>query len=141
MSAILPSPTPATPLALVRELYRAFAARDRAALLALLHPDIVWIQNDGFPHGGEHRGATHVLDTVLARFRQEWSAWAVDTTEWFESGPSVIVLGAYRGTHAGTGRAMHAAFAHVYRVEAGRITRFQQFTDTHAVRSALPPCA
>ena len=128
----------ASPLALVQELYAAFAARDRARLLAVMHPDIVWIQNDGFPHGGEHRGAVLVLDEVLARFRREWSAWRADVTEWIDAGDTVVALGAYAGTHAATGRSMRAAFAHVYRVESGRIVRFQQFTDTHALRSALP---
>ncbi len=129
---------PDSPLALVQELYAAFAARDRARLLAVMHPDIVWIQNEGFPHGGEHRGATVVLDEVLARFRREWSAWRADVAEWIDAGDTVVVLGVYEGTHAATGRSMKAAFAHVYRVAAGRIVRFQQFTDTHALRAALP---
>ena len=59
-------------------------------------------------------------------------------TEWIDAGDTVVALGAYAGTHAATGRSMRAAFAHVYRVESGRIVRFQQFTDTHALRSALP---
>ncbi len=129
---------PTSPLALVQELYAAFAARDRTRLLAVMHPDIVWIQNAGFPHGGEHRGAVTVLDEVLARFRREWSAWRADVHEWIDAGDTIVALGAYAGTHAATGRSMEAAFAHVYRVEAGRIVRFQLFTDTHALRSALP---
>lgn len=124
-----------------KQLYSAFATGDRATVLTLLHPDIVWIQNEGFPHGGTHTGTTAVLEDVLAPLRGEWSAWRAEVTEWLDAGEAVIALGEYRGTHAVTGRSMRAAFAHVLRIDSGRIIRFQQFADTHQVHTALPPCA
>lgn len=126
----------AAPEATVRALYDAFARRDRAGILAVMAPDIAWVQNDGFPNGGTHVGAEHVVDDVLGRFRTEWSAWRVTIREYLPSGGTVVVLGDYHGTHAATGRAMTAAFAHVYRVADGRIARFEQFTDTWMVREA-----
>ena len=130
-----------TNLETIRQLYAAFAARDRVAILSLFHPDIVWIQNDGFPNGGTHVGAVTVLDGVFARLAQEWSVWGAEVAEYLDAGGSIIVLGEYQATHATTGRNMRAAFAHVYRVDSGRVTRFQQFADTHQVRAAMSPCA
>lgn len=123
-------------LTIVKDLYSAFAARDRERLVALLHPDIEWHQNEGFPNGGRHQGAQVVLDEVLARFRNEWTQWRVEIDEWLDAGTHIIALGAYYGTHKHSGRDMRAAFAHVYEVEDGRITRFRQFTDTLMVALA-----
>ncbi len=123
-------------LAIVKDLYSAFAARDRERLIALLHPDIEWHQNEGFPNGGRHRGAQVVLDEVLARFRSEWTQWRAEVDEWLDAGAHIIAIGAYHGTHKQTGRDMRAAFAHVYEVEDGRITGFRQFTDTLMVALA-----
>jgi hypothetical protein len=133
--------TPPPPVETVRALYAAFARRDRDGILALLHPQIVWVQNAGFPNGGPHTGAVRVVDEVLARFRKEWSDWRADVRELLEAGRAIVALGAYRGTHAATGRSMTAAFAHVYWVEAGRLTRFEQYTDTRMVAEALPTAA
>ena len=129
-----------TNLEIVRQLYAAFGARDRATILRLFHPDIIWVQNDGFPNGGTHVGAANVIDRVFARLGEEWSAWRAEVTEWLDAGGAIIALGEYQGTHATTGRSMRAAFAHVYRIESGRVTRFQQFADTHQVRVAMSPC-
>ncbi len=48
-----------------------------------------------------------------------------------------MALGEYRGTHKQTGRSTVAAFAHVYDLRDGRITRFRQYTDTAMVAEAM----
>lgn len=124
-------------LATVQSLYQAFAARDRARILELFHPEIEWIQNDGFPNGGRHVGATTVLDEVFARFRTEWESWQAVVDRWLDAGEAVVALGEYLGTHKVTGKSMRAAFAHVYWVREGRIVRFEQYTDTLRVAEAI----
>ena len=124
-------------VAVIRDLYAAFAARDVERIRRLFHPDIEWIQNEGFPGGGRHVGAHAVLNDVFAKFRAEWSSWAAPVHEWLDAGDTVVALGEYHGTHKGTGRSVVAAFAHVYDVRDGRITRFRQYTDTAMVRDAM----
>jgi ketosteroid isomerase-like protein len=125
----------------VRDLYAAFAARDVARIRALFHPNIEWNQNAGFPNGGRHVGVDVVLNDVFGKFRTEWSAWAVVVHEYLDAGDAIIAIGDYGGTYKSTGRSMSAAFAHVYDVRGGRITRFRQFTDTAMLRAAMsPPC-
>jgi|GEM_PF-777124 len=124
---------------LVDELYRAFGARDDVRLRELLDPQVVWIQNDGFPGGGgERRGVDAVFEEVFGKFRREWSAWSVDIgkTKLITDG-RVMVEGHYHGTHGRTGKSMTAAFIHIYSVADGRITRFQQYTDTRAIGLAM----
>ena len=121
----------------VQRMYAAFAARDRGAILRLFHPDIEWVQNEGFPGGGRHVGAETVLDEVFAKFRSEWETWQAVVEEWLDVGAVVVALGEYRGTYKRTGRSTRAAFAHVYRVEGGRIVQFRQYTDTVKVAEAM----
>lgn len=123
-------------LSLVQSLYTAFASRDRERILSILRPDIEWIQNDGFPGGGVHKGAVHVLDDVLSQFRRDWDNWRARVTEWHESGDTIIAIGVYEGTNKATGKQLTAAFAHVYEVKANQIVRFRQFTDTAKVIDA-----
>lgn len=126
-----------TNLEIVKGLYDAFARRDTEAIRKLFHPDIEWIQNDGFPNGGRHVGAETVLNEIFPRFRTEWSAWRVSITEYLDAGATIVAIGEYHGTHKATGKSMTAAFAHLYDVRDGRITRFRQYTDTAMVRDAM----
>ncbi len=126
-----------TNLQTVKNLYDAFAAGDRERILDIFDPDIEWIQNEGFPGGGRHVGAQTVLDEVFARFKVDWSAWRADVRDWLDAGDAVIALGEYHGTHKTTGKSMTAAFAHVYYLQNGRITRFEQYTDTRMVAEVM----
>jgi len=124
-------------LALVQSLYIAFASRDRDRILAILHPDVEWIQNEGFPGGGLHKGAIHVLDGILSQFRRDWDNWRARVTEWHDAGDTIIAIGIYEGTNKATGKQLSAAFAHVYTVANAQIVRFRQFTDTAMVHRAI----
>jgi hypothetical protein len=126
-----------TNLQIVQQLYDAFARRDADAIRRIFHPQIEWVQNDGFPNGGRHVGADTVLNDVFARFRTDWSAWQAPVHEWLDAGDTIVAIGEYRGTHKATGRSMTAAFAHVYDLRDGRITCFRQYTDTAVIRDAM----
>ena len=47
-----------------------------------------------------------------------------------QDGDTVVAQGRYRGAFRGTGRTLHAQFVHVWTLRAGRVTHFQQYTDT-----------
>ena len=126
-------------LEIVKQMYAAFANRDRETILQLFHPQVEWVQNEGFPGGGTHVGAEAVLNDVFAKFRAEWSDWRAVVDDWLDAGDTIIALGQYRGTFRATGRSTTAAFAHVYRLSAGRMVRFQQYTDTLKVAEAMYP--
>lgn len=126
-----------TNLEIVQRMYAAFGERDRVTILELFDPHIEWVQNAGFPGGGRHFGAEAVLNDVFAKFRLEWDAWQAVVTEWLDAGEAIIAIGEYRGTFQATGRSMTAAFAGVYRVRAGRIVSFRQYTDTAKIAEAM----
>ena len=124
-------------LAIVQSLYDAFGRRDWEMVRNLFAPDIEWVQNEGFPGGDRHVGAHAVLNNVFGKFRTEWTSWHAVVTEWLDASHAIVALGEYRGTHRVTAKSAVAAFAHVYEVRAGRITRFRQFTDTAMIRNAM----
>lgn len=125
-----------TNLETVQQLYDAFSRRDGEAIRRIFHPQIEWIQNEGFPNGGRHVGTEAVLNDVFAKFRVDWERWQVVIHEYLDAGQSIVVLGEYRGTYKATGKSMVAAFAHVYDLHDGRIVRFRQYTDTAMLRAA-----
>jgi uncharacterized protein len=121
----------------VKRMYDAFGKRDREAILALLAPDVEWVQNAGFPEGGRHVGAEAVLDDVFAKFRRDWDVWEATVSEWLAAGGVVVAVGEYRGTCKATGRSMTAAFAGLYRVKGTQIVHFRQFADTAKIAGAM----
>ena len=126
-----------TGVEIVQRLYDAFRARDEETIRAIFHPEIVWRQIEGFPGGGTHVGADAIFENVFRRFRREWSSWAANVDEFLDAGDTVVALGRYEGVHGTTGKGVSAAFAHVYRVTDGRITAFDQYTDTLAIARAV----
>ncbi len=123
---------------IVRDLYKAFAAKDIETIRSIFDPDIEWIQLPGFP-GGHHRGADAVLANAFTRLRTEWTDWRAVVHEWIDAGSSVVAIGVYTATNNATGKPMEAAFAHVYDLKDGRIIRMRQYTDTLMVERAARP--
>ncbi|MFL6260369.1 MAG: nuclear transport factor 2 family protein [Thermoanaerobaculia bacterium] len=125
-------------LGVVKSFYEALAAQDEIRILDILHPDVEWIQNEGFPGGGRRLGAKTVLTEVFGRLARDWEGWGADVQEWLDvpAEGTVMALGVYHGTCRRTGRSMRAVFAHVYRVQDGRIYRFEQYADTAKIVEA-----
>ncbi len=126
-------------LAIVQQFYSALAQKDTAAARAFLAPDIEWNQAEGWPEGSRHVGPEAVLREVLDKNHEEWADWQFNVNQWIEAGDTIVALGEYRGTNRDTGRAMRAAFAHVYDLQDGKIIRFRQYADTARLRDALAP--
>ena len=118
------------PEELIRSLYQAFKAKDEARLREILADAVQWNQCAGFPGGRDRLGVDDVLDGILGTNHTLWQDFRATTTEFLTSGSTVVVLGEYSGTHSETGRSMRSAFTHVYRVEGGRVVRFDQVADT-----------
>jgi ketosteroid isomerase-like protein len=57
---------------LVKESYDAFARDDMDTVLAHVHPDIVWHQAQGLPHGGVYHGVDQVRRNVFDPLDRDW---------------------------------------------------------------------
>jgi ketosteroid isomerase-like protein len=118
-------------LSVVQDFYSALKQGELERARALLHHDVEWIQCHGFPGGAHYRGTEALFGEAFPKIVAEWRDFATATDEFLAAGRSVVVIGRYSGVHARTGRAMEAAFAHVYDVFEGRITRLRQIADTY----------
>lgn len=121
---------------LIEALYASFRSGDHARFAELCHDDLEWIQNEGFPYGGVHRGPAAVVEGVFETLARHWQGFGFQDREWLDAGDTIAVVGAYVGTHRGTGRSFEAATVHLFDLAAGKVVRFRQFTDTALVAAA-----
>jgi len=131
---------PTTRTEMLRELYRALAAGDEAAVRLLLSDDFEGRTAAGLPLGlgGDYHGPD-------AMIRDFW--WAIGRSYRAAAEPETIedlgrdrmqVAGTYRGTARATGRPLEAAFVHTVTFDdSGRISALSQLTDTAAWCAAV----
>lgn len=113
---------------LMRTAYDAFGRGDIPTILDMLHPSVEWTDAEGFPTAGTYVGLDAVKG-MFARVGSEFARFAAVPSAYVADGDHVVVLGEYGITHKVTGRSATVPFAHVWRLEEGRIRRFRQFTD------------
>jgi ketosteroid isomerase-like protein len=121
---------------LIRGAYDAFAVGDVPAVLAIMHPEIVWNEADHFPlaDGNPYVGPDAVVQGVFTRLVEEWDGWVLNIDQILDAGDNVVATGRYSSTNKATGKALDCQFCHVWWVEDGKVTRFQQYADTYHAR-------
>ena len=121
----------------IQELYRAFREKDYDAFLRISTEDLEWVQNEGFPGGATHKGASEVVERVFKANNNNWEGFAYEIKEFLDAGRSVIVIGMYTGRHRVSSKSMRAAAAHVYDLRDGKVCRFRMFADTKTIWAAM----
>lgn len=127
------------PRSAVEAVYDGFAAGDIALATSTMSPEIVWLEAEGNPYSdlNPYQGPEAVVNGLFVRLATEWDAFTATPTEYVVEDDRVIVFGRYTGTYKATGRSMDVPFVHAYTVREGRITAFQQYTDTEAHTAAM----
>ena len=125
-------------VALVRGIYDSFATGDVPAVLGAMRPDMVWNEAENFPLADRNPyvGPDAIVQGVFVRLAEQWDGFAVEVAELLDAGDTVVALGHYVGTCRATGTPIRAQLVHVWRLEGGKATRFQQYTDTLQVARA-----
>lgn len=119
-------------VSLLRGAYEAFGRGDIPAVLGVMHPDVTWneAENVTYDDGGPFIGTEQVLQKLFMRLGSEWDGFRVDVEEILDCGQRVVALARYRAVYKATGKQLDAQVAHVWTVEDGKVTRFDQYTDT-----------
>ena len=122
----------------IRGAYDAFAGGDVPAVVAAMAPDIEWNEAENFPYadGNPYVSPQAVVEGVFARIQQDWDFWNIAIDDVLDAGDSVVVLGRYQSKNSTTGSDLDAQFAHIWWLDGGKITRFQQYADTAQVLRA-----
>lgn len=123
----------------INALYEGFAAGDIPAAISGFAPGIVWneAENLKYADGNPYVGPDAVVGGVFARIGGEFDGFTATPETWIADDGRVAVLGRYGGVHNGSGKTLDAPFVHVFTVADGRITSFQQYTDTIGWQAAI----
>ena len=117
---------------LISSLYDAFGRGDAGTVLGAMHPEIDWNEAEGSPYADQnpYSSPQRVGEGVFGRLLTDFDGFSVVPEQMVSEGNTVVALGRYTGTHKESGRPLDAQFAHVWTVEDGQVTAFQQYTDT-----------
>ena len=124
---------------LLQRWYEAFPRGDIPTVLALMDPNIEWDepQAPDYPFGGIHRGPQGVANEVFGLVQTYYQEFAVVPQEFVDAGDRVFVLGEFRGKGKARGTPFVAPFVHIATFRDGKMTRFQNHTDTGTIAAAI----
>src|SRR5258706_9447657 len=126
----------------VKRLFSAVLRRDRAALQAAYHPEIVIHEAPSLPYGGDYHGHEGALQHINGYY-QTWDALRpagqqahspifLDTTE-----DDVVVLWQEPTWIPSSGKRLDLPALGVYKARDGQVVESRMFQDTAAVRDLL----
>lgn len=127
--------------AVVEAAYAAVAEGDMARFAGLMAPDIVWNEAEGNPYADKNPyiGPDAVMSGLFARQGEEWDDFSATPQEYVATGDRVVVFGRYKEVYKATGIALDIPFVHSWTVKDGKLSAFQQYTDTAALVDAMTP--
>ena len=117
---------------IVKDVYAAFEQGDVARVLAGFDAAIEWREAENFLYADRNPyiGAPAIVEGVFKRLGADVENFAIKRTAMTDGGETIVVEGRYNGRIRATGKPVDAQFAHVWTLQSGKITRFQQYTDT-----------
>ena len=123
---------------LAQQAYRDFQNGDIPALLDALSEDVEWAvpEVEGVPGRGTWRGPEQVGEffRILSETQEPRQ---LELREFVAQGDKVVVLGHYKWHVKATGKEWESDFVHALSVRDGKMTRFQEYTDTAAFGDAF----
>jgi ketosteroid isomerase-like protein len=117
----------------INKIYEAFNQGNFPAVLDLFDPTIEWIaaENSPLADRSPYHGLDEIREGVFMRIAAGFEGLTVKVDELLDAGDKVVVLGFYDGIRKATGKRIHAQVAHIWTIAAGKVTTFQQYTDTY----------
>lgn len=126
-----------TNLDVIRATYEGTSEENGKHLLAALAPEATWTEAAGFPYAGTYTGPEAIFANVFRRLATEWVGYKAEVHTYLADGDRVAAFGVYSGKYTKTGKSMRATFAHLYRLEDGKILSMEQYVDSAMVQHAL----
>lgn len=126
---------------LIQGIYAAFGSGDFEQVLARLAPDVDWIVPGPahvLPWCGSYRGHAGVRECFgLIDRHLKPQASGIDLI--VARGDKVVVTGHERHRVKATGREFESPWVHIFTVQDGKVTRFQEINDNHPAVEASQP--
>ena|SRR5687768_7604368 len=121
---------------IVQKAYADFGRGDVPAILEVLDENVEWISPGKLPESGTWRGHAGVLK-FFQLVGANWDFQAFEPRDFIASGDQVAAVGSYTATSRGTGRQASAQWVMVWKFRGGKVTNFQEYTDTGSLERAL----
>jgi ketosteroid isomerase-like protein len=120
-----------------QQAYTNFKAGNIPALLNLVADDVEWILPEvaGVAISGTREGREEVAD-FFRTLNETQEVISFEPREFIAQNDQVVVLGRYSFRVRATRQQFESDWAHVFTIQNGQITHFQEFTDTAAVAVA-----
>ena len=122
----------------VQGLYDSFNAGDIAAVLGALSDDVEWVLPSipNIPFTGAKHGKDSVAE-FFSTMAEHQETQSFEVQGMIAQGDRVVGYGHYRWHVKTTGRAWEGDFSHHWTVEGGKVTRFQEYSDSAAAMAAF----
>ena len=122
---------------IVRAFYDALAQGDLDRGLALLDPQVRWLEAERTPYySGQIVGRDAVVETVLGPVSKAFENFSVTPLDFVTQDDRIAAFGEYTGRHQ-SGGMLRAPFVHLWAVHGGVITSFRQYTDSAVWAQAM----
>lgn len=121
---------------IVTTFYKSFKNNDRHTFFQLCDKNLEWISMDGMPSGGTYVGINSVFDDYFPSMLSNFKEFHAEPKEFLSIENTVIVFGRYYGISK-SNKKFDVPFSHVYALKDGKISKFQQFTDTKKIQDSL----
>ena len=124
----------------IHDLYAAFGRGDIPTVLGALDEAVAWREAESNPYqpsGEAWIGPEAVLENLFVRLGGEWQEFTVHPEHVHDAGDRVVVEARYTGTFLATGKSLDAQVCHVWTLEDGRVTSFQQYVDTAQMQAVM----
>jgi ketosteroid isomerase-like protein len=120
----------------VRGIYDAFGRGDVDAVFVAMQPDIEWDESEGMPYGGVYRGRDAIVENVFGPILADVEGFSADPDEILPLDGSRVMA---RGRHGGQGPRgpVDARFIHIWTINDGKVSRYEQLADTRKFCDAV----
>jgi ketosteroid isomerase-like protein len=117
--------------ALINDLYETLGRGDRAHLMELLAPDVIWQMPASIPNGmvrGAELVAEQLSTATVRRLFQRGTFRLTIHNLWVQDHVAIAQTGAHAVTHAGADYDME--YVWIYTCSAGRVSHVREYLDT-----------
>ena len=122
----------------IQRAYECFGQGNIAGVLSELTSDVVWhvAPVAGVSYTGTRNGQAGAGEFFAGLVEAE-DVLKFEPREFIAQGDKVAVIGSYGGRVKTTGRDYETYWIHVFAMREGKITRFDEYTDTAAIAAAF----
>jgi len=129
------TPETASPLDVVKELYRCFDEKDVEGAFGCFADDVVISQSEELPWGGTYEGVEQAAGFFMTLTSHIDTKVAID--RFIVAGDTVVESGRTSGHATATGRGFSIPETHVFKIRDGRIARMEAYVDNSAMLEAI----